>query len=87
MLVPRLQSRFRALMSLGNGRAHSHAPPIPELPIRAELFSVEQLERHARTIAATQQLHTGRSADKLLHRLSDNNRILNEAYALITAAV
>ena len=33
-------------------RLLASAEPVPETPLRAELFSVEQLERHARELAA-----------------------------------
>ncbi len=57
-----------------------------EQPLRAELFNVDQLERHAKAVAASHQLAVGRAADKLLPRLDENERILIEAYDLVTAA-
>ncbi len=57
-----------------------------ERPIRAELYNVDQLERHAKSIASQHELAKGRSPDKLLPRLSDNERVLIEAYDLIIAA-
>ena len=49
-----------------------------EQPLRAELFSVDQLERHAKAIAASHQLATGRARDKLIPRLDENERVLIE---------
>jgi cyclic beta-1,2-glucan synthetase len=60
--------------------------PADELPLRAELFSIDQLERHARIVAAGHQLATGRSADRLLPRLDENEQVLIETYDLVTAA-
>ena len=60
---------------------------VEELPLRDELFSVDQLERHAKQIAGSQQLRKTRTVDKLLPRLTDNSCVLNEAYELITQAV
>ncbi len=57
-----------------------------ELPLRAELLSVEQLERHAKAVAASHRLATGRIADRLLPRLDENERILVQTYELVTAA-
>lgn len=57
-----------------------------EPPLRAELFNVEQLERHARVIATGHQLAAERGADQLLPRLSENERVLNDAYELIASA-
>ena len=58
-----------------------------EPPLREELFSIEQLERHARSVAISHELATGDSPDKLIPRLNENARILIETYDLITAAV
>ncbi len=44
--------------------------------MRAELFSVEQLARHARTLAASHQVVTKRSSNRLLARLGQNEEIL-----------
>ncbi|MDB4958621.1 MAG: beta-(1,2)-glucan production associated transrane protein [Myxococcales bacterium] len=56
--------------------------------MRAELFSVSQLERHARTIAGWHELSSTPSReDSLLARLGDNEGALADAYALITDAV
>ncbi|HEU4731152.1 MAG TPA: hypothetical protein VFT22_24835, partial [Kofleriaceae bacterium] len=56
--------------------------------MRAELFSVGQLERHARTIAGWHELASGPSHDDwLLARLGDNEVALRDAYTLVTDAV
>ena len=57
-----------------------------EQPLRAELFSIDQLERHAKEIAASHRLAAGRARDRLLPRLSENERVLIETYDLVTAA-
>ncbi len=57
-----------------------------EPPLRAELLSVEQLERHAKAVAASHRLATGRIPDKLLPRLDENERVLVQTYELVTAA-
>ena len=56
--------------------------------MRAELFSVSQLERHARTIAGWHELAaTPAEDDGLLARLRDNEVELRDAYALVSDAV
>ncbi len=60
--------------------------PVDEQPLRAELYSVEQLERHAKLIAATHQLAVGRMRDLLLPRLDENERVLIETYDLVATA-
>ena len=51
-------------------------PRVTEPALRAELFSVEQLTRHARVLAANHPLLTRRGSNGLLARLNDNERIL-----------
>jgi len=58
--------------------------------MRAELFSVSQLERHARTIAGWHELSSARGHDHddwLLERLGENEAALHDAYVLISEAV
>ncbi len=57
-----------------------------EPPLRAELFSVEHLEKHAQAIAASHRLAEGPSRDKLLPRLDENERVLIRTYDLVTEA-
>ena len=45
-------------------------------PLRAELFGVEQLARHAEAIAATHQVATGRGSNRLLAQLDRNEAVL-----------
>lgn len=54
--------------------------------LHTELFSIEQLKRHALTLASQHRLDPQRGADKLLPRLADNARVLQAAYALSAAA-
>ena len=60
-----------------------------EQPLYAELFSVSQLDQHAKTLASWHKvLPPGKSPpDILLQRLADNEAALLEAHALVTAAV
>ncbi|HLF95567.1 MAG TPA: cyclic beta 1-2 glucan synthetase, partial [Methylococcaceae bacterium] len=58
-----------------------------EPPLRAELFSADQMERHGRTLARAHRL-TGESVpDRLLARLSDNEGVLVECSRVLTATV
>jgi len=57
-----------------------------EPPLRDELFSVEQLARHARTLAHGHQLASRRNANNLLTQLDENERAL-QAYNRLTRAV
>ncbi len=57
-------------------------------PILAELFSVERLEQHARTLAAAQHVtdtpHGGRA---VWPRIAENGRVLLAAYRLLARAI
>jgi len=55
--------------------------------LRAELFSIEQLKRHAVTLAGQHKIDPDPGPDRLLRRLADNARVLLEAYNVVTAAV
>ena len=54
--------------------------------LRSELFSIEQLKRHALTLADQHSVDTRRGPDRLLPRLADNERVLLAAYDVITTA-
>ena len=58
-----------------------------ESPLRAELFSADQMERHGKSLAASHRLAPGRVSDQLLARLADNEHVLTEVSDLLTAAV
>jgi cyclic beta-1,2-glucan synthetase len=85
---PVLKDRIRRIMSWRTsiGKDTLSQKISEELPLRAELFSIDQLERHARAIAATHQLASERTADKLLPRLAENEQVLVDTYDLITVA-
>src|SRR5437763_5973608 len=57
-----------------------------ELPLRAELFGVEQLARHAQAIAAQHKVVAGRASARLLTRLDQNEKMLR-AFNRATLAV
>ncbi len=77
----RLRARLR-----GNGLSQQQyvgdAPPL-----RAELFSAEQMERHGKTLAGSHRLSSQRAPDQLLARLAENEGVLLEACNLLSAAV
>lgn len=54
--------------------------------LRSELFSIEQLKRHAAMLAGQHKIDPLPGADKLLPRLTDNARVLFAAYDVITDA-
>ena len=64
--------------------ARGGKPPEPrELPLRAQLLSADQMERHGRVLAMSHRLSTNRSADLLLARLSANEAVIRRASRLL----
>ena len=58
-----------------------------ELPLRDEIFSVEQLELHARKISEAHEIALERGENKLLKRLDENEAILIAVYDLLSATL
>lgn len=57
-------------------------------PLRSELFTVQQMEQHASSLAARHMLLTkSRPSEKMLKRLSDNENILMDVHSLLTETV
>jgi cellobiose phosphorylase len=54
--------------------------------LRSELLSIEQLKRHAVTLAGQHGIDPHPGPDRLLPRLADNARVLLAAYDVVTAA-
>ncbi|WP_197911729.1 protein kinase family protein [Kineobactrum salinum] len=74
---------FRFSVPTGNALRHD---PNTEL-LRAELFSIEQLKRHAVSLAGQYRIDPYQGPDRLLPRLTDNARVLLKAYDVVTAGV
>jgi cyclic beta-1,2-glucan synthetase len=69
-------------------RGNDFAPYVGDAPpLRAELFSADQMERHGKTLAGSHRLSSQRAPDQLLARLAENQDVLLEACDLLTAAV
>ena len=60
---------------------------INEEPLRAELFSSEQMERFAKTLASTHQLSKTPAKEHLLKRLADNEDILHAVRKLLNDSI
>jgi cyclic beta-1,2-glucan synthetase len=69
----------------GNGLAQQSAGDEP--PLRAELFSSDQMEQHGKTLAGSHRAKVGRAPDQLLSRLGENEGVLIDACNLLTTAV
>jgi len=54
---------------------------VDEAPLRAQLFTAEEMEQHGRHLAAAHELTRHRPRDRLLRRLGDNERVLADTCA------
>ena len=63
------------------------SPSGDEQPLRSELFSIDRLEQHAKSLAEWHEVDRNVGADRLLGRLADNESVLVKTYELVTAAV
>ena len=69
----------------GKGLAEKFACSEP--PLRAELFSADQMEHHGKTLASSHTISPGRAPDQLLTRLRENEDLLLGVHNLLTEAV
>jgi cyclic beta-1,2-glucan glucanotransferase len=68
-------------------RGNGLAPYVGDAPpLRAELFSADQMVQHGKTLAGSHRLSSQRAPDQLLARLAENEDVLLEAHHLLTAA-
>jgi cyclic beta-1,2-glucan synthetase len=70
------------------GRALSASPWDSHEPLREELFSVERLEQHARSLAVAQSVTPKPTKGRpLARRLADNGAVLLDAYREVTQGI
>ncbi len=58
-----------------------------EAPLRAELFSADQMEQHGRDLAGVHRLRRRRTPDQLLLRLAQNEIVLRDTCNLLSTTV
>lgn len=56
-------------------------------PLRSELFTLQQMEHHARSLATKHILTKGEPSEKMLKRLGENERLLMEIHDLLSKTV
>ncbi len=69
------------------GESRTGKNSIETLPLRSELFTAEQLELHAKSLAKKHQLITEHPSEQLLKRLAENESILLQVHAALTEAI
>ncbi len=78
---------FRQLKTQFFGSAWPRISHGEEPPLRAELFSADQMEQHGRSLAVLHKLAPGYTPDPLLARLAANESVLVGVCNLLKAAV
>ena len=73
-------------MSFNGDRIVDDAPD-GDAPLRAELFSAEQMEEHGRALAEEHTVLAGKRSDSLLLRLSENETVLRDSCALLASSI
>src|SRR5258708_1047238 len=58
-----------------------------EQPLRSELFSVDQMEQHGKTLAKSHIVTTARASSQLLSRLAENESVLIDTRDLLGEAI
>ncbi|HEV8135334.1 MAG TPA: glucoamylase family protein [Pyrinomonadaceae bacterium] len=66
---------------------HSPQGEPEELPLRAEIFSVERLEQYAQTLAREHKIILRKGRPQLLPRLEENGRKLEAAYRTLVDSI
>ena len=76
----------RSLAAVRSGRRRSRQQrPHTEEPLRAQLFSGEQMALHGAALARSHRVRSGRSPEALLARLKQNEEVLRDARAMLVA--
>ena len=65
----------------------AHHSPGDESPLRAELFSAEQMQQHGKILARLHAVSAEHEPDPLLARLAENERVLLDVRNLVAEAV
>jgi hypothetical protein len=58
-----------------------------EEPFRSELYASDQMDRHGKVLAKSHKLQKGKSADQLLKRLEDNEKMLLKVRNLLVESI
>ena len=83
MIARYIRNKWKA----ARGSRQGQSPDGNESPLRAELFSADQMEQHGEFLAGMHRDALARGADRLLPRLADNERVLLQASRLLAEAI
>jgi cyclic beta-1,2-glucan synthetase len=85
--MPSLRAYIRLWVRASTRRSSGTAQSLEEAPLRAPLLTADQMERQGRVLARAHTVSTARTPDRLLERLFDNRRVLEQACESLEAAV
>ncbi len=87
-VLSHLDTRFGAANGRNRRADRDGMPPgDDQTPLRAELFSADQMEQHGRTLARSHTLSRSAPQSRLLKRLDENEQVLIDACNELTLAV
>jgi len=89
-MKPRIKAFIRGATTWSGdwrGRQVGAVAADDQTPLRAELFSAEQMEQHGKALAAAHTLSAAAMPERLLRRLDDNEQVLIGSSSLLTTAV
>jgi cyclic beta-1,2-glucan synthetase len=87
MIATRLKNRLQGKPPSHNDGENGESRPDGERPFRSELYSIGQLERHAKLLAGWHRLSASPQRDRLVKRLDENDEILSREYEQLIGAV
>jgi cyclic beta-1,2-glucan synthetase len=87
MSIRRVLARTQIRLQRMLGLRQSTRNEAGESPLRAQLFSAEQMERHGVALAKSHRLSDSQPGDLLLERLSANESVIRRASKLLSDAV
>ncbi len=82
----RFSSSWQALRGMARQRRNARQRLHSESPLRAQLFSAEQMERHGKALARMHRTSASHARDLLLARLSENQKVLERTCDLLGVA-
>ena len=85
--VTKLADDFRQWLARWRAGEKARGSADEEAPLRAELYSADQMAQHGKALAAAHRLAAGTAPDLLLARLAANENILVGVCTLLTSAV
>jgi cyclic beta-1,2-glucan synthetase len=85
--MAKLPDYWRQVKSRLRGSGMPRTSSTEEAPLRAELFSADQMAQHGARLAAAHRLAAGRQPDQLLARLDENEAVLVETCRQLTLAI